>query len=153
MTRKWVCPQWKMGRTHFFFFDDRPKRFCMVGTRYFASATNGWYSIQYHNYGRTWSITSLPGLVFRRRRAVFILLTMPPTSPARSVASPKGCFLCFCFRAASIFCVVGFVRWGYFWGDNNFWGWCYVIGLEFVCAYARKVIFSWLWLRKRFLYW
>ena len=22
-----------------------PKRFCMVGTRYFASATNGWYSI------------------------------------------------------------------------------------------------------------
>ena len=51
-------------------------------------------------------------------------------------------FLCFCFGAASIFCVVGFVRWGYFWGDNNFWGWCYVIGLEFVCAYARIVIFS-----------
>ena len=48
----------------------------------------------------------------------------------------------FGFSAASIFCVVGFVRWGYFWGDNNFWGWCYVIGLEFVCAYARKVIFS-----------
>ena len=47
-----------------------PKRFCMVGTRYFASATNGWYSIWYHNYGRTWSITSLPGLVFRRRREV-----------------------------------------------------------------------------------
>ena len=40
------------------------------------------------------------------------------------------------------FCVVEFVRWGYFWGDNNFWGWCYVIGLEFVCAYARIVIFS-----------
>ena len=57
-----------------------PKRFCMVGTRYFASATNGWYSIWYYNYGRTWSITSLPGLVFRRRRAVFILLAMPPTS-------------------------------------------------------------------------
>lgn len=38
--------------------------------------------------------------------------------------------------------VVGFVRWGYFWGDNNFWGWCYVIGLEFVCACARMVIFS-----------
>lgn len=43
---------------------------------------------------------------------------------------------------ASNFCVVEFVRWGYFWGDNNFWGWCYVIGLEFVCAYARIVIFS-----------
>ena len=179
MTRKWVCPQWKMGRTHFFFLTTAPKRFCMVGMRYFASATNGWYSIRYHNYGRTWSITSLPGLVFRRRRAVFILLTMPPTSLERvalvmwcgwfkhawnqaghstndrceALASLKGCFLCFCFSAASIFCVVGFVRWGYFWGDNNFWGWCYVIGLEFVCAYARKVIFSWLWLRKRFLYW
>ena len=48
----------------------------------------------------------------------------------------------FCFRAASIFCVVEFVRWGYFWGDNNFWGWYYVIGLEFVCACARIVIFS-----------
>ena len=179
MTRKWVCPQWKMGRTHFFFLKTALKRFCMVGMRYFASATNGWYSIRYHNYGRTWSITSLPGLVFRRRRVVFILLAMPPTSLERAalvmwcgwfkhawnqtghstndrcevLASPKGCFLCFCFRAASIFCVVGFVRWGYFWGDNNFWGWCYVIGLEFVCAYARKVIFSWLWLRKRFLYW
>ena len=56
------------------------KRFCMVGTRYFASASNNWYSIWYHNYGRTWSITSLPGLVFRRRRAVFVLLSMPPTS-------------------------------------------------------------------------
>lgn len=43
---------------------------------------------------------------------------------------------------ASNFCVVGFVRWGYFWGDNNFWGWCYVISLEFVCACARIVIFS-----------
>lgn len=42
----------------------------------------------------------------------------------------------------SNFCVVEFVRWGYFWGDNNFWGWCYVIGLEFVCACARMVIFS-----------
>ena len=61
-----------------------PKRFCMVGTRYFASAPNDWYSILYHNYGRTWSITSLPGLVFRRRRAVFILLAMPPTSLARA---------------------------------------------------------------------
>ena len=48
-----------------------PKRFCMVGTRYFASATNNWYSAWYHNYGRTWSITSLPDCVFRRRRAVF----------------------------------------------------------------------------------
>ena len=56
------------------------KRFCMVGTRYFASAPNGWYSIWYYNYGRTWSITSLPDCVFRRRRAVFILLAMPPTS-------------------------------------------------------------------------
>ena len=44
-----------------------PKRFCMVGTRYFASATNDWYSIWYHNYGRTWSITSLPGLFFRQK--------------------------------------------------------------------------------------
>ena len=32
--------------------------------RYFASATNDWYSIWYCNYGRTWSITSLPGLFF-----------------------------------------------------------------------------------------
>ena len=54
-----------------------PKRFLMVGTRYFASAPNDWYSIWYHNYGRTWSITSLLGLVFRRRREVFILLAMP----------------------------------------------------------------------------
>ena len=68
----------------------------------------------------------------------------------------EDCFLCFCFLClqclstelaspmpvASNFCVVGFVRWGYFWGDNNFWGWCYVIGLEFVCACARMVIFS-----------
>ena len=61
-----------------------PKRFCMVGTRYFASATNNWYSIWYNNYGRTWSITSLPGLVFRRRREVFILLAMPPTSLGRA---------------------------------------------------------------------
>ena len=38
-----------------------PKRFCLVGTRYFASETNYWYSIWYYNYGRTWSITSLPG--------------------------------------------------------------------------------------------
>ena len=59
-----------------------PKRFCMVGTRYFAFAPNGWYSIWYCNYRRTWSITSLPGLVFRRRRVVF---------------------LCFCFCAPSIY--------------------------------------------------
>ena len=57
-----------------------PKRFCMVGTRYFASSPNDWHSIWYHNYGRTWSISFLPGLVFRRRRVVFILLAMPPTS-------------------------------------------------------------------------
>ena len=44
-----------------------PKRFFMVGTRYFASASNNWYSIWYYNYGRTWSITSLPGLVFAKR--------------------------------------------------------------------------------------
>ena len=174
--KKPLMIKWITGRRS---YQISQKRFCMVGTRYFASAPNDWYSIWYYNYGRTWSITSLPGLVFRRRRAVFILLTMPPTSLERAalvlwcgwfkhawnqtghstndrceaLASPKGCFLCFCFRAASIFCVVGFVRWGYFWGDNNFWGWCYVIGLEFVCAYARIVIFSWLWLRKRFLYW
>ena len=103
----------------------------MVGTRYFASATNGWYSIRYHNYGRTWSITSLPGLVFRRRRVVFILLAMPPTSLERValvmwcgwfkhawnqtghstndrcevLASPKGCFLCF------YFCPPVFIHW------------------------------------------
>ena len=34
-----------------------PKRFCMVGTRYFASATNCWYPIWYYNYGRTWSVS------------------------------------------------------------------------------------------------
>ena len=61
-----------------------PKRFFMVGTRYFASASNNWYSIWYYNYGRTWCITSLPGLVFRRRRAVFILLAMPPPSLGRA---------------------------------------------------------------------
>ena len=61
-----------------------PKRFFMVGTRYFASASNNWYSIWYYNYWRTWSITSLPGLVFRRRRAVFILLAMPQPSLGRA---------------------------------------------------------------------
>lgn len=45
-------------------------------------------------------------------------------------------------KGRSLWFVVGFVRWGYFWGDNNFLGWCYVIGLEFVCACARMVIFS-----------
>ena len=66
---------------------------------------------------------------FRRRRAVFVLLSMPPTSqeggvrgvvwliqaPAwnqtchsandrcEALASPKGCFLCFCFCAPSIY--------------------------------------------------
>ena len=94
------------------------KRFCMVGTRYFASASNDWYSVWYCNYGRTWSITSLLGLVFCRRRAVFILGAMPPPSLGRAalvmwfawnqtchitndrceaLASLKGCFLCFCF--------------------------------------------------------
>ena len=38
----------------------------------------------YINYRRTWNITSLPGLVFRRRRAVFILLAMPPPSLGRA---------------------------------------------------------------------
>ena len=60
------------------------KRFCMVGTRYFASASNDWYSVWYCNYGRTWSITSLLGLVFRRRRVVFILGAMPPPSLGRA---------------------------------------------------------------------
>ena len=80
-------------------------------------------------YERTWSITSLPGLVFRRRRAVFILLAMPPTSTevgvrgvgwliqasawnqtccstndrCEALASAKGCFLCFCFCAPCIY--------------------------------------------------
>ena len=70
-------------------------------------------------------IASLPGLVFRRRRAVFILLPMLPTSTevgvrgvgwliqasawnqtcrstndrCEALASAKGCFLCFCFCA------------------------------------------------------
>ena len=69
--------KWITGRRS---YQISQKRFCMVGTRYFASAPNDWYSIWYYNYGRTWSITSLPGLVFRRRRAVFILLAMAPTS-------------------------------------------------------------------------
>ena len=33
------------------------KWFCMVGTRYFASTPNGWYSTEYYGYERTWSIT------------------------------------------------------------------------------------------------
>ena len=73
-----------------------PKRFFMVGTRYFASASNNWYSIWYYNYGRTWSITSLPGLVFRRRREVFIHST---NDRCEALASLKGCFLCFCFSS------------------------------------------------------
>ena len=39
------------------------------------------------------SITSQPGLVFRRRRVVFILLVMPPTSLARA-ALVMWCGLC-----------------------------------------------------------
>ena len=76
------------------------KRFRMVGTRYFASATNYWYSIWYYNYGRTWSITSLPGLVFRRRREVFIHST---NDRCEAQASLKGCFLCFCFSPPVFF--------------------------------------------------
>ena len=72
--------KWFLGKK----LNQIPKRFCMVGTRHFASAPNNWYSIQYYNYRRTWSITSLPGLVFRRRRAVFILLAMPPPSQGRA---------------------------------------------------------------------
>ena len=49
-----------------------PKRFCMVGTRYFASAPNDWYSILYHNYGRTWSITSLPKYWFFAEGELFL---------------------------------------------------------------------------------
>ena len=41
-----------------------PKRFCMVGTRYFASATNCWYPIWYYNNGRTWSIESTEKVQF-----------------------------------------------------------------------------------------
>ena len=105
------------------------KRFLMVGTRYFASAPNDWHSIWYHYYGRTWSITSLPELVFRRRRAVFILLAMAPPSLGRAalglwcgwfkrawnqtcrstndrceaLASPKGCFFMFLFQFLPVF--------------------------------------------------
>ena len=77
-----------------------PKRFCMARTRYFAFATNDWYSIWYHNYGRTWSITSIPGLVFRRRREVFIHST---NDRCEAQASLKGCFLCFCFSPPVFF--------------------------------------------------
>ena len=34
------------------------KRFCMVGTRYFESASNGWYPMWYCDYRRTWNIES-----------------------------------------------------------------------------------------------
>ena len=86
--------------------------------------------IQYYNYRRTWSITSLPGLVFRRRRAVFILLSMPPPSLERATLGlwcgwfkprleirhaavlttgakhwhrQKAIFLCFCFSPTSFY--------------------------------------------------
>ena len=60
-----------------------PKRFCMVGVRYFVHdkwlifnmVLKLWADVKYH----------VPtGLVFRRRRAVFILLAMPPTSLGRA---------------------------------------------------------------------
>ena len=67
-----------------------PKRFCMVGTRYFASAPNGWYSIWYHNYGRAWSTTSISGLVFRRRRVVFyVFVSVPPVFIHRTEKSHR----------------------------------------------------------------
>ena len=57
-----------------------PKRFHMVGTRYFASAPNIrygtklWADVKYH----------VSTGFFRRRRAVFILLAMPPPSLGRA---------------------------------------------------------------------
>ena len=50
------------------------KRFRMVGTD--ISRPRQIIDIQYD----TTIMGGLPGLVFRRRRAVFILLAMPPTS-------------------------------------------------------------------------
>ena len=47
-----------------------PKRFCMVGTRHFASATNDWYSMWYCDYGRTWNIESTEKVEKRDFRAV-----------------------------------------------------------------------------------
>ena len=51
----------------------------MVGTRYFASAPNDWYSTGYYSYGRTWSITSLPGLVFRRKAVFYVFCFCAPS--------------------------------------------------------------------------
>ena len=97
----------------------------MVGTWYFTSAHNYDNILKINHLTRTRIFASLPGLVFRRRRAVFILLPMPPTSTeggvrgvgwliqasawnqtcrstngrCEALASAKGCFLCFCFCA------------------------------------------------------
>ena len=67
-----------------------PIRFCMVGMRYFAFAPNTWYSIRYHNYGRTWSITSLPGLVFRRKAVFYVFVSVPRIFPLRWLLLKEG---------------------------------------------------------------
>ena len=92
---------------------------------YFTFTHNCDNVLKINHLTRTRIFASLPGLVFRRRRAVFILLPMPPTSTeggvrgvgwliqasawnqtcrstngrCEALASAKGCFLCFCFCA------------------------------------------------------
>ena len=97
----------------------------MVKMWYFTFTHNCDNVLKINHLTRTRIFASLPGLVFRRRRAVFILLAMPPTSieggvrgvgwliqasawnqtcrstngRCEALASAKGCFLCFCFCA------------------------------------------------------
>ena len=92
---------------------------------YFTFTHNCDNVLKINHLTRTRIFASLPGLVFRRRRAVFILLPMPSTSTeggvrgvgwliqasawnqtcrstngrCEALASAKGCFLCFCFCA------------------------------------------------------
>ena len=83
-----------------------PQRFFMVGTRYFASASNSWYSIWSHNYGRTWSITSLPELIFRRRRVIFV--SVPPSIyPLNRAESFLWLFVWFGDEAAAVVVIEG----------------------------------------------
>ena len=97
----------------------------MVKMWYFTFTHNCDNVLKINHLTQTRIFASLPGLVFRRRRAVFILLPMPPTSieggvrgvgwliqasawnqtcrstngRCEALASAKGCFLCFCFCA------------------------------------------------------
>ena len=144
-----------MGRTHFFFLKTAPNailygRNAILQWKSYALLPNREWNQRQKHKKQPWS--KMECFAFGGATVRFASLATSfhaanhtghsTNDRCEALASPKGYFLCFCFSAASIFCVVGFVRWGYFWGDNNFWGWCYVIGLEFVCAYARIVIFS-----------